>query len=154
MPVNRLKKVLNQNKIKYVCLSHSPAYTAQEIAESAHISGKEIAKTVIIKLDGTFAMVVLPASLMIDFSLLHEAFTATEIELANEDEFKGLFPDCEVGAMPPFGNLFGMHVYVAPELADDEFITFNAGSHTELIQMRYVDFEDLVQPQEMLLATV
>ena len=154
MPVNRLKKVLNQNKIKYVCLSHSPAYTAQEIAESAHISGKEIAKTVIIKLDGTFAMVVLPASLMIDFNLLHEAFTATEIELATEDEFKGLFPNCEVGAMPPFGNLFGMHVYVAPELADDEFIAFNAGSHTELIQMRYVDFEDLVQPQELILAAV
>jgi Ala-tRNA(Pro) deacylase len=154
MPVERLKKVLDQNKIKYVCLSHSPAYTAQEIAASAHISGREVAKTVIIKLDGTFAMVVLPASLRIDFDLLRDAFTATQVELATEDEFKDLFPKCEVGAMPPFGNLFGMHVYVAPELADDEFIAFNAGSHTELIQMHYVDFEDLVQPQELLLAMV
>lgn len=153
MPVERLKKVLDQNKIKYVCLRHSPAYTAQEIAASAHISGNEIAKTVILKLDGTFAMAVLPASLRIDFDLLKDAFTATRVELASEDEFKDLFPHCEVGAMPPFGNLFGMHVYVAPELAEDEHIAFNAGSHTELIRMRYVDFEDLVQPQELFLAT-
>jgi len=152
MPVERLKKVLDQNKIKYACLSHSPAYTAQEVAESAHIPGKEIAKTVIIKLDGTFAMVVLPGSLRIDFELLSDAFTATEVELATEDEFKGLFPNCEIGAMPPFGNLFGMHVYVAPELAEEEYIVFNAGSHTELIRMRYADFESLVQPQELLLA--
>ena len=147
-----IEKVLNQNHIKYVCLNHSPAYTAQEIAASAHVSGKEIAKTVILKLDGTFAMVVLPGSLTIDFDLLRDAFSATTIELATEDEFEDLFPNCEVGAMPPFGNLFGLHVYVAPELAEDEYIAFNAGSHAELIQMRYVDFEDLVQPQELLLA--
>ena len=152
MPIEQLKKVLDQNGIKYVCLKHSPAYTAQEIAASAHISGKELAKTVILKLDGTFAMVVLPASLMIDFELLRDAFSATHIELASEDEFKDLFPNCEVGAMPPFGNLFGIHVYVAPELADDEYIAFNAGSHAKLIQMKYVDFEDLVQPQELRLA--
>ena len=83
MPIEQLKKVLDQNGIKYVCLKHSPAYTAQEIAASAHISGKELAKTVILKLDGTFAMVVLPASLMIDFELLRDAFSATHIELAS-----------------------------------------------------------------------
>lgn len=154
MPVERLRKVLDQNHIKYVSIRHSPAYTAQEIAAAAHISGKEIAKAVIIKLDGTFAMVVLPASLKIDFDLLRDAFTGTQVDLATEGEFKDLFPNCEVGAMPPFGNLFGMHVYVAPELAQDEYIAFNAGSHSELIQMRYVDFEDLVQPQELTLALV
>lgn len=153
MPIERLRKVLNQNKIRYVTLDHSPAYTAQEIAESVHLPGKEIAKTVIIKLDRTFAMVVLPASMQIDFNLLIRAFSATQVELATESEFQGLFPDCEVGAMPPFGNLFGMHVYVAPELAEDEWIAFNAGSHTELIQMRYTDFEDLVQPQTLVLAS-
>ena len=153
MPIERVKKVLDQNGIKYVRIGHSPAYTAQEIAESAHISGKEMAKTVILKLDGTFAMVVLPASLQIDFDLLRESFTATRVEMATEDEFKDLFPNCEVGAMPPFGNLYGMHVYVAPELAEDEYIAFNAGTHTELIQLRYEDFESLVQPQELFLAT-
>lgn len=152
MPINRLKKVLDRNKIKYVTLSHSPAYTAQEIAETAHISGKEMAKTVILKLDGTFAMAVLPASHQIDFELLQEAFSATRVELASEEEFSDLFPNCEVGAMPPFGNLYGMHVYVAPELAEDEYIAFNAGTHTELIRMKYVDFEDLAQPQELFLA--
>ena len=154
MPIQRLKNVLNQNGIKYVILKHSPAYTAQEIAAAAHIPGKEVAKTVILKLDGIFAMAVLPASCQIDFELLQDAFSATRVELATEDEFEKLFPNCEAGAMPPFGNLYGMHVYVAPELAEDEYIAFNAGSHSELIQMRYVDFEDLVQPQELFLATV
>jgi len=154
MPIQRLKNVLNQNGIKYVILKHSPAYTAQEIAAAAHIPGKEVAKTVILKLDGIFAMAVLPASCQIDFELLQDAFSATRVELATEDEFEKLFPNCEAGAMPPFGNLYGMHVYVAPELAEDEYIAFNAGSHSELIQMRYVDFEDLAQPQELFLATV
>jgi Ala-tRNA(Pro) deacylase len=154
MPIQRLKNVLNQNGIKYVTLKHSPAYTAQEIAAAAHIPGKELAETVILKLDGIFAMAVLPASCQIDFELLKDAFSATRVELATEDEFEKLFPNCEAGAMPPFGNLYGMHVYVAPELAEDEYIAFNAGSHSELIQMRYVDFEDLVQPQELFLATV
>jgi Ala-tRNA(Pro) deacylase len=154
MPIQRLKNVLNQNGIKYVILKHSPAYTAQEIAAAAHIPRKEVAKTVILKLDGIFAMAVLPASCQIDFELLQDAFSATRVELATEDEFEKLFPNCEAGAMPPFGNLYGMHVYVAPELAEDEYIAFNAGSHSELIQMRYVDFEDLVQPQELFLATV
>ena len=154
MPIERLKKVLDQNGIKYVMLNHSPAYTAQEIAAAAHIPGKELAKTVILKLDGTFAMAVLPASCRIDFELVKDAFTATRVELATEDEFSNLFPNCEAGAMPPFGNLYGMHVYVAPELAEDEYIAFNAGTHTQLIQMKYVDFEDLVQPQELFLAAV
>lgn len=147
MPVKKLKDFLNQNKIKYVSVKHSPAYTAQEIAASAHISGKNIAKTVIIKVDGKLAMAVLPANYRVDIDLLRDTTGADYIEIASEKEFKDLFPDCELGAMPPFGNLYGMDVYAAKALAQDEDIAFNAGSHTELIQLSYKDFEKIVNPK-------
>ncbi|HXK58350.1 MAG TPA: YbaK/EbsC family protein [Acidobacteriota bacterium] len=147
MPVRKLKEFLDQNRVKYVTISHSLAYTAQEIAASAHVSGKEMAKTVIIKVDGRMAMAVLPASLKVDFELLADAIDANKVELATEREFKQLFPDCELGAMPPFGNLYGMDVFVAESLSEHKEIVFNAGSHTELIRMSYADFQRLVQPQ-------
>lgn len=147
MAVQKLKEFLNEHGVKYVTLSHSPAYTAQEVAASAHIPGQEVAKTVIVKLDGTIAMAVLPASRQIDLDRLGEVTGASEVELATEDEFKSQFPDCEPGAMPPFGNLYGMPVYVAEALTEDEEIAFNAGSHSELMRLRYDDFEKLVQPK-------
>lgn len=154
MPVRKLKEFLNENRVKYVTISHSPAYTAQEIAASAHIPGKEVAKTVILRLDGKMAMAVLPASRQIDLDKLKEAAGAEEVELATEKEFQGLFPDCELGAMPPFGNLYGMPVYVADKLTEDEEIAFNAGSHTELMQLPYEDFERLVKPEVLKFAVV
>jgi len=147
MPVQRLKEFLDREEVKYVSISHSPAYTAQEIAASAHVPGKELAKTVIVKLDGRMAMAVLPASLKIDFAKLKQASGAAEVELASEREFRDMFPGCEVGAMPPFGNLYDVDVYVSPQLAEDEEIAFNAGSHTELVKLAYRDFERLVQPK-------
>ncbi len=147
MPVQKLKQFLDENQVKYVSISHSKAYTAQEVAASAHIKGKELAKTVIVKLDNATAMAVLPASYHVDLELLREAAGASRAALATESEFKGMFPDCETGAMPPFGNLYGMDVYVAEALAEDAEIAFNAGSHTELIRMAYKDFERLVQPK-------
>jgi Ala-tRNA(Pro) deacylase len=144
MPVKKLKEFLDEQKVKYVIMKHSPAYTAQEIASSAHIKGKELAKTVIVKIDGAMAMAVLPASFRVDMDALKKATGAKKIELAPEKEFKDLFPECETGAMPPFGNLYDMDVYVASSLAEDENIAFNAGSHTELIQLPYADFERLV----------
>ena len=146
MPVHTLKKFLDEHHIKYVVISHSPAYTAQEIAASAHVRGKELAKTVMLKVDGHLAMAVLPASRHIDFELLREAVGARTVGLASEREFKGLFPECEVGAMPPFGNLYGLKTYVADALAEDDTIAFNAGTHTELIRMPYRDFARLVNP--------
>lgn len=146
MPVKKLKEYLDGHNIKYLCISHSPAYTAQEIAASAHIPGKEVAKTVMIKVDGHMAMAVLPASMHVDFDMLKEVAGADHVELATEEEFEDMFPGCELGAMPPFGNLYDMEVFVAEDLAEDEEIAFNAGSHTELIRMRYEDFEDLVSP--------
>ncbi len=147
MPVKKLKAFLDENNVKYVTIKHSPAYTSQEIASKSHVSGKEFAKTVIIKIEGKMAMTVLPASYQVDFNLLHEIFGTRKISLASEEEFKYLFPDCEVGAMPPFGNLYDMEVFVAETLSEDEDIAFNAGNHTEMIQLKYKDFERLVEPR-------
>ena len=147
MPAQKLREFLDSHRIQYVTINHSPAYMAQMIAESAHIRGKELAKTVICRIDGEFAMAVLPASLRVHLDHLKSAAGAEQVEIASEVEFKSLFPDCDVGAMPPFGNLYDMDVYVAEQLGDNEEIAFNAGSHTELIRMAYNDFEDLVQPR-------
>jgi Ala-tRNA(Pro) deacylase len=146
MPLGKLKEFLDDNKIKYVIKSHSVAYTTPEIAALAHVPGKEWAKTVIIKVDGKLAMAVLPASYRIDFDDLKKAIGVKNIELATEEEFEKQFVDCELGAMPPFGNLYDMNVYVAESLAEDDEITFNACSHMELMQMAYKDFEKLVDP--------
>lgn len=150
MPVQKLKNFLDENNIKYLSIKHSPAYTAQEVAASAHIPGKELAKTVMVNIDGEMAMAVLPASYHVDFKLLEESSGAIRVSLATEDDFREIFPDCELGAMPPFGNLYDMDVYVAKSLAEDEEIAFNAGSHTELIRMSYKDFENLVRPKVLM----
>ena len=147
MPAKKLRDYLDDNDIEYITISHSPAYTAQRIAELTHIPGKELAKTVIVKLDGEFAMAVVPASFRVDLDYLQRGTGAESYELATEAEFQSLFPDCEVGAMPPFGNLYDMDVYVATKLAEDEDIAFNSGSHTELVRMSYADFERLVAPK-------
>lgn len=149
MPVKRLKEFLDSHNMKYVTISHSRAFTAQETATSAHIPGKELAKTVIVKVDGKMAMAVLPASYKVDFNLLTKATGSGKVEIADEEEFKDLFPGCEIGAMPPFGNLYGMDVFVAKSLTEDEEIAFNAGSHRELVRMAYKDFERLVKPRVM-----
>lgn len=146
MPAKRIKEFLDGKGVRYVSISHSPAFTAQEIAASAHIPGKELAKTVIVKLDGKLAMAVLPASFEVDFDLLKEAAGAGKAELAKEEEFDDAFAGCEVGAMPPLGTLYGMAAYVDESLAEDEHIAFNAGTHHELIQMAYADFERLASP--------
>ena len=147
MPVKRLKEFLDGHDIKYVSISHSPAYSAQTIAESAHIPGKELAKTVIVKINDEFAMVILPASYRVHLGHLKAAVSASHVELATETELENLFPDCERGAMPPFGNLYDMDVYVAEQLTENDEIAFSAGSHTELNRMSYKDFERLVTPK-------
>jgi Ala-tRNA(Pro) deacylase len=147
MPVRKLKEFLDSNKVKYVTISHSMAYTATEIAASAHIPEKELAKTVVLKIDGKMAMAVLAASHKVDFDRLKGTLGAGSVELASEVEFKDRFSDCDIGAMPPFGNLYGMEVFVADSLAEDKEIAFNAGSHTELIKLSYGDFERLVKPK-------
>jgi len=147
MPAKKLKAFLDKKNVKYVSVKHSSAYTAQEIASSAHVSGNEFAKTVMIKIGKEMAMAVLPATCQVDFKMLNEAFGNKQVELASEAEFKYRFPDCEVGAMPPFGHLYDMEVYVAEVLREKKEITFNAGTHKELIRMSYEDFERLAEPK-------
>ena len=146
MPGTKLKQFLDENQVRYVSIRHSPAFTAQETAASAHIPGRELAKTVMVKIDGAMAMAVLAATKRLDLELLRQAAGAQKVTLADEKEFSGAFPDCEPGAMPPLGNLYGLDVYVDESLREDEQIAFNAGSHAELIQMDYQEFERLVQP--------
>jgi Ala-tRNA(Pro) deacylase len=146
MPIKKVKDYLNSNAIKYVIISHSPAYTSMEVAASAHVSGHDLAKTVMVKVNEKMTMVVLPASYKIDFGLLKELTGTKKVKLAEEDEFKSMFPNCEVGAMPPFGNLYNMEVYVSETLTMDTEIAFAAGFHNELIKMAYNDYKKLVKP--------
>jgi Ala-tRNA(Pro) deacylase len=146
VPVAKLKAFLDLNNVPYIQISHSKAYTAQAIAALAHVPGRELAKTVIVRVNGRLAMAVLPASFQVDLQKLKTEAGAMEVQLATEYEFEESFPDCEVGAMPPFGNLYGMPVYVDESLTRDEEVAFNAGSHRELIRVAYPDFERLVHP--------
>ncbi len=147
MTIEKLKEYLDNHGIKYVVISHSLAYTTAEIAHSAHIPAKQMAKTVIVRIDGKFAMAVLPASYKVDLHMLREVTGARKVELATEDQFASMFHGCEVGAMAPFGNIYGLDVYVSDELAAEEEIAFNACSHRELIKMAYKDYVTLVQPK-------
>ena len=144
MPAKKLREFLNSQNVTYMTISHTVAYTAKEIAALTHISNKELAKTVIVKIDGTMAMAVLPASYDVDLFALRAATGAKSVTLAKESEFRGRFPECDIGAMPPFGNLYGMTVYVDESLTKD--IAFNAGTHEELLQVSYADFARLVKP--------
>lgn len=143
----RLKTFLDRNGVKYMTIAHSRAYTAREIAEAAHVQGKDFAKTVIVSIDNRMAMAVLPASEKLDIARLRQAAGARHIRLALESELDRLFPGCEPGAMPPFGNLYGLEVFAAKSLADDDQIAFNAGSHAEALRLAYRDFERLVRPR-------
>jgi Ala-tRNA(Pro) deacylase len=147
MPSQLLKTFLDENDIKYVSIMHSMAFTAVEVAKSAHVRSRELAKTVIIKVDNELAMAVVPANYKVDLEILKQTLDTPQIELAEETEFTPRFKDCEVGAMPPFGCLYDMDVYIAESLSEDDKITFNAGSHLEAIQMNYKDYENLVKPR-------
>jgi Ala-tRNA(Pro) deacylase len=143
----RLKSYLEENGVDYQVLYHPRVYTAQEVAAAQHVSGKELAKVVMVKVDNELAMMVLPATCMLDMDKLKRIFQGRRVKLAIEEEFQGLFPDCEIGAMPPFGNLYDLQVYVDTALAEHPHIVFQAGSHVETIKMLYSDFANLVQPK-------
>jgi len=146
MPLSKLREFLDRNQIQYLVISHSVAYTAQGLAALTHIKGKELAKTVMVMVDGRLAMTVVPASLRVDLHRLKKYLAAEVVELATEQQFRDRFPDCETGSMPPFGNLYGMDVFADETLAEDKEISFNAGTHRELIRMRFDDFERLAKP--------
>ncbi len=147
MPLKKLTEYLNDHNKQYVVQKHPKAYTAREVAASAHIPGKNMAKTVMVKVDGDLTMVVIDSNHDIDLDALAEALNAEEVVLASEDEFGVAFPDCEVGAMPPFGNLYDVDTYVTESLINNDEIAFSAGTHNELVKMGYRDFEELVKPK-------
>ena len=147
MPAGKLKEFLERNRVPYTSLIHSAAYTAQEVAALTHIKGKEIAKTVMVRIDDTLAMAVVPASTQVDLTLLKAVAGGQKVRVASEAEFRDRFPECETGAMPPFGNLYGVPVFVDETLTHEPEIAFNACTHRELIRLTYRDFAGLVQPQ-------
>ncbi len=146
MAVKKLKDFLDKEGVKYRTIMHSRAYTAQEIAERAGISGSNMAKTVMVKVDAKMAMAVLSGPEHVDLSLLKDVAGANTVSLATEAEFEKYFPQCEIGAMPPFGNLYDMAVYAEESLVENDVMVFNAGSHVELIEMSIEDFSRLVKP--------
>ncbi len=146
MPAENLNQLLETHKVKYVVIRHPPEYTAQEIAAAAHIPGRQLAKTVVAKIDGEVVMAILPAHRRLDLDRLRKASGAKKAELAAESDFKILFPDCELGAVPPFGNLYAMRVFVDSSLSSQPEIAVSGGSHTESIRLPYSDFERIVRP--------
>lgn len=146
MPLSKLREFLDSHNVKYLVISHSLAYTAQGVAALAHVSGKKLAKTVIVKIDGILAMAVIPAASHVNLELLRMLTGSQTVQVASEAEFKNAFPDCETGAMPPFGNLYDMAVYADASLAEQEEITFSAGTHRELVRMNWNDMQRLVKP--------
>jgi Ala-tRNA(Pro) deacylase len=146
MPLSKLREFLDSHEIKYLVISHSLAYTAQGVAALAHVSGKKLAKTVIIKVDGMLAMAVVPASTHVDLDRFRTLTGGNLVEIAIERDFQNAFPDCELGAIPPFGTLYDMPVYADAALAEHEEITFSAGTHRELVRMKWQDMLRLVHP--------
>jgi Ala-tRNA(Pro) deacylase len=148
MPIlKKLKAVLDDAQIPYEVYTHPLAYTAQEIAAKQHVPGKELAKVVMLEVDDELVMGVLPGTLKVHLPAAKANLGASALRLATEDEFRSRFPECEVGAMPPFGNLFGLKVVVDPALEKDEYIYFNAGNHVQTVRMKYQDFAELVKPR-------
>jgi Ala-tRNA(Pro) deacylase len=155
MPIlTKLREFLESHKVPYEVESHRQAFTAQEVAEAEHIPGIQMAKVVIVRSGAQFLMVVLPAPYHVGLNLAREALGKPDLVLATEQEFAGLFPKCEPGAMPPFGNLYGLPVWVDQTLTRDKEIVFNAGTHTQTVRLKYADFARLVQPQVARLAAV
>ena len=142
----RLIDCLDENKVSYEILRHPEAVTAQRIAEAEHVKGRHHAKVVMLKSGGQHLMAVLPAEHLIDLEKV-ATFFGKDVSFESEQEFESLFPDCAVGAMPPFGNLYGVPTYVDKSLAEEDYIVFEAGTHTEAIKLSYHDYEKIVKPQ-------
>lgn len=144
---SQIKHYLEEHAVPYSLITHSPTYTASQTAQAAHISGKHVAKVLVVKMDGKFAMIALPANKQFDVNLLKDQIHAKHVEIAHEYEFNDKFPGCDVGAMPPFGELYGMPVFLAESLKNKDWVVFNGGNHSDLIQMSCADFLKLVHPK-------
>ena len=142
-----LPDYLQRKRIPFQLVHHSPAFTAQELAASEHVPGNRVAKTVVVKVDGEFKLLVLPASFNVRMDRLREALRADEVELANENELSELFPDCELGAMPPMGQEYNLEVIADEHLTQTDEIVFQSGRHDEAVRMRWSDYQSLERPR-------
>lgn len=142
----RLKTFLDDERVLYHDIPHDVQYTSQETAADTHTPGRKFVKTVVVQIEGRYVLVVLPAHHRLDLEKFRLALGVTEVRLASEEDMRRLFPDAEVGAEPPFGNLYGLRVFASNDLAEDDWVTFNAGTHRDAIRMRYPDFVRLVHP--------
>ena len=142
----KIRELLERENVGYEVLEHSLAYTALEVAEAQHIPGHQVIKSVVVNADGNWILCVLPATHKIDFEKLNQTFSFEDTFLANEGRVAGLFPGCDVGAMPPFGSLAGIKVYVDSDLKENETVAFNAGTHTDLLKIRFKDFMRIENP--------
>lgn len=142
----RLKNYLDSHGVRYITIVHSTAFTSQEVAASVHVKGREFAKCVIVKSNGKFFMLVVPADHRVSFEKARGVLNVGSLSLATEEEFKRLFPDCEVGAMPPFGNLYNIPVYVDEKFKANDEISFNGGTHNDVVRMKMADYIRLVEP--------
>ncbi len=149
MPGKKLKDYLNQNHVKYKTINHPLAYSAKEVSHCSHIPEKQLAKTVIVLAGNKLVMIVVPCTEVVNLMSLRKSLHENDVILASESDFQKAFPDCEIGAMPPFGNIYNMEVYVDRSLAENKEIAFNAGTHTEVIRLSYKDFKNLVHPKEV-----
>lgn len=144
-----LRKYMDNHDVAYKTISHPRAYTASQCAQAAHIKGDSFAKAVVVKLDGRFILVAIPANIRLNLALLKKETKAKHVKIAHEFEFQDKFTGCEIGAIPPLGPLYGMDVYLADSLAHQEWIVFNAGNHNELLQMKSKDFLNLIHPKTL-----
>ncbi len=147
MILRKLRQFLDALRVQYMIIHHVPAFTAQEIAAKAHVPGNEMIKTVMVKVDGRMMMVAVPASAVVDLERLRISLKARTVELASEREFRNLFPDCEVGAMPPLGEFWNVGMVMSRALLHDKYVAFNAGTHRDVIQMAFEDYRQLAHPQ-------
>lgn len=143
----RIKKYLEEQGVEYKATVHPTAYTAQQVAQATHTKGRSVAKVVMLKADGKLVMAVLPATHRVNLEKAKAVLAAQDVALAKEEEFKDLFPDCEVGAEPPFGNLYGVEMIADSVLWEDAQITFNAGTHSDAITIAFTDWLKLTNPK-------
>ena len=151
--LEKIKKYLDNNSIEYEQIHHTPTYTAEQLAHKLQIPLKYVAKCVIVKSNNKYSLVVIPGDRKVNTEYLKSVMSENEVDIASESEFISLFPDCETGAMSPFGNLYKLPVYVGLSLLSDEDIVFNAGTHEDAIKMKYDDFDKLVHPKVAFIST-
>ncbi len=142
----RMEQYLRDNGVPFEVMTHSQAYTMSEVAAALHVSGKQVAKVVVVKADGAMAVLVVPSPRRLNFAQVRDLLGAKEVSLAKEEEFSDLFPDCAPGAMPPFGNLYDVPVYADQSLEEREEIIFRVGTHQEVFKIPYTDFDRLAEP--------